>query len=157
MCVSVVGSGCRVRDLVYDASLWGVNHLMPRMVKSLEITIKLKSNLLSKDGYHGDCIWEDSTYRPREYTIHLDSKQKKPYLIQTLMHELVHVKQWARGELKDIYNSSHLSKWNGVVYDTNVTNYDDLPWEIEAHKKETDLYTKWLNQSSYKNAKWVND
>ena len=155
MGISVKGSGVRNRGIVYEAATWGVKHLMPRMQKSLEIDIILKCNLLSKEAFYGDCIWEDSIYRPREFTVQLDSKQNKPYLIQTLMHELVHIKQWARGELKDMYNSCDHSMWKGTLYDINATKYTDLPWEIEASAEEGVLYEKWLKQSDYKNMKWA--
>tara|TARA_R110002153_G_scaffold38030_1_gene110812 strand:+ start:4036 stop:4509 length:474 start_codon:yes stop_codon:yes gene_type:complete len=155
MCISVKGSGVRNRAFVYEAAIWGIKHLMPRMQKTLNVDIILKCNLLSKESFYGDCIWEDSVYRPREFTMHLDSKQSKPYLIQTLMHELIHIKQFARAELKDVYNSHTLSMWKGTLYDITVTKYEDLPWEIEARAEEGVLYEKWLKQSDYKNMKWA--
>jgi hypothetical protein len=51
----------------------------------------------------------------------------------TLAHELVHVKQMAKGTLKDGPNGSNY--WAGKKYSKN-TKYLDRPWEIEAFSKQ---------------------
>jgi hypothetical protein len=51
----------------------------------------------------------------------------------TLAHEMVHVKQMAKGILKSTKNGAHL--WAGKRYHKN-TEYLDRPWEIEAFSKQ---------------------
>tara|TARA_R110001606_G_scaffold232113_1_gene379656 strand:+ start:70 stop:486 length:417 start_codon:yes stop_codon:yes gene_type:complete len=63
-----------------------------------------------------------------------------PYemLMQTLAHEMVHAKQYIRGEL----NGYSLS-WKGAK--PRNYKYENAPWEKEAYKLEKALYEKcWL-------------
>ncbi len=54
-----------------------------------------------------------------------------PFLMQlrTLAHELIHARQFFSGQL-----SSDLTAWKDVDY--SKADYEDQPWEIEAHKYE---------------------
>ena len=61
-----------------------------------------------------------------------------------LAHEMIHVKQYARGELKD-YLRVNKSKWKGEIIDPQEVDYWDQPWEIEAHGREKELYYKFMN------------
>ena len=63
-----------------------------------------------------------------------------PYemLMQTLAHEMVHAKQYIRGELNG-YNFS----WKGRK--PRNYKYENAPWEKEAYGREKELYQKcWL-------------
>jgi len=62
----------------------------------------------------------------------------------TLAHELVHAKQFIKGEL-----SSDGRCWHqrGEVVDFTTKVHKQLPWETEADLLETRLYVKhWLNR-----------
>ena len=133
MVVSVTGSSKSKREMAEDIAHFSLGILAPRLGAKLEIDIVLINNLRNKEGIAGDCTWEDRSYRPREFTIRIDSSQSKQELLETIAHEMVHVKQFARGELNDT-NSLHISKWNDKEVDDIKTNYYDLPWEIEAHE-----------------------
>lgn len=56
----------------------------------------------------------------------------------TLAHEMVHVKQLAKGKLKNVRGFSY---WNGKKY-SNRTKYLDQPWEIEAFSKQELLFRR---------------
>ena len=51
----------------------------------------------------------------------------------TLAHELVHVKQLAKGTLKNQKSGSYI--WAGKRY-SKKTEYLSMPWEIEAFSKQ---------------------
>jgi hypothetical protein len=51
----------------------------------------------------------------------------------TLAHEMVHVKQLAKGVLKNKNNGTNI--WAGKQYGKK-TAYLDMPWEIEAFSKQ---------------------
>lgn len=57
--------------------------------------------------------------------------------MSTLAHELVHVKQFARGELTE-----NLQYWKGK--DHSETKYWDQPWEKEARRLQVQLMTKYM-------------
>jgi hypothetical protein len=62
-----------------------------------------------------------------------------------LAHEMIHVKQYAKGELKD-YLRVNKSKWKGQIIDPEEVDYWDQPWEIEAHEKEKGLYYMFIDE-----------
>ena len=51
----------------------------------------------------------------------------------TLAHELVHVKQMAKGTLKTTKNGNHL--WAGKKYSKKMA-YLNMPWEVEAFSRQ---------------------
>jgi hypothetical protein len=43
----------------------------------------------------------------------------------------------------------------GKVINSEKVNYYDHPWEIEAHGRERGLFYRWVEQSRWKNCKWI--
>lgn len=65
-------------------------------------------------------------------------------MMHNLAHELVHAKQYLKGEL-----SPYKHMWKGKDY--SECSYLTLPWEQEAYEKEEDLYRLyWLGSSDLK-------
>ena len=120
------------------------------------LDLKLIANLSTKESVAGDCTWEDNNTRPREFTIRVDSSQALQEMLSTIAHEMVHVKQYARGELKDTSKSCTHCKWKGKTIEWEKMNYYDHPWEIEAHGREAGIFIRWFEQSKWKNCKWAN-
>ena len=76
-------------------------------------------------------------------SIAIDSKLNGETLFETLAHEMVHAKQYAKGQLTT-YNKRNGEvgfKWMGK---TKNYKYYDSPWEIEAYSKEKLLTNKIL-------------
>mgnify|MGYP003328371186 CR=1 FL=1 len=71
--------------------------------------------------------------------------KSKHFFITILAHEMVHVKQYAKGEMKDIFRPARMVKWHGVKYNIEETDYWELPFEIEAYGREKGLYIKFMN------------
>jgi len=119
--------------------------LMPRM-KNLDITV----NLCKPDGALGYCLELDNN---REFEIEIDREQPLRKLLETVAHEMVHVKQYARREL----NPSIDGCWMGKTVDPKKTNYWDLPWEIEAHGRETGLFVRYCEENNLSKYKWTQE
>jgi hypothetical protein len=65
-------------------------------------------------------------------------------MFKVLAHEMVHVKQHAKGEAKDKFKKDkYITVWFGEKYDDD-TSYWDQPWEIEAYGLENSLVAKFL-------------
>lgn len=141
--------------MVDDLARFSLDLLAPRLVDKIEVDILLIRDLRGKEELAGDCTWEDSSYRPREFTVRVDSSQTPQEMLETVAHEIVHVKQFARGELQDLSRDVNLCKWQGSVIKCNAVHYYDLPWEIEAHGRERGLFIRWFEQSQWKNCKWA--
>jgi hypothetical protein len=90
--------------------------------------------------------WEDDNIRPREFTITINSKMGYSNMITTLAHEMVHVKQYATGQLRDSMRGPSLQRWMNMPINSNDIEYWDLPWEVEAYGRERGLYFRFRQQ-----------
>lgn len=74
----------------------------------------------------------------REIYMVLESRLSWPQMLLTLAHEMVHVKQIARGQYRGrvARNGRLLSVWCGK---TVRTEYMKRPWEIEAFRRQEEL------------------
>ena len=121
-----------------------IKTLMPRM-KTLDITVKLTS----PDGAYGYCLELDDN---RSFEIEVDRRLRLRTLLETVAHEMVHVKQYARRELHPVHDT-----WCGKTYNPKKVSYWDLPWEIEAHGREVGLFVRWAEQEKLGDKKWTWD
>ena len=70
--------------------------------------------------------------------------------MKTLIHELIHVKQYANNQLFDYVDGD--SKFEGWVYKRteSVEEYWDSPWEIEAYGRTDGVYEMFCVQHNKK-------
>ena len=142
MLITVTGGKPNQRKYVESMVEFCVKTLMPRM-KTLDITIKLKT----PKGAMGYCLELDNN---RQFEIEVDRTQSLRLLLETVAHEMVHVKQYARRELHPVNNT-----WCGKTYNPAKTSYWDLPWEIEAHGREVGLFVRWCEKERLGHHKWT--
>ena len=128
---------------VSNASLYyGALLLGTRMLNNIYLDIKLTKDLKKKEQAYGYChIIDDDLNRPREFMIELDTSMKHSFdqILIWLAHEMVHLKQFVRGELFD-YETGKV-QWKRRMYG-NV-HYEDQPWEKEAYRLEEKLYNEF--------------
>jgi hypothetical protein len=134
------------RKLAREAVTFVCKKFLSRM-KYLEFRIKGLD--LDQEHIFGDCMWDDDNFRPREFTIRVDNTIDFQRFLETIMHEMVHVKQYAKGELGWL-SKSNTTKWKGRSVSRRMS-YFDHPWEIEAHGREYGLTEEFLIE----NKKWV--
>lgn len=108
----------------------------------VNITVHFDESLTGKNEY-AFCEWKDTNHRSKEFMITVDPALGKRNMLLALAHEMVHVKQYAKGELKD-YLKSNKSKWKSEIIDPDKVDYWDYPWEIEAHGREKGLYVRFI-------------
>lgn len=141
---------------VYNAVIfYGEKIMSKRMLALITIRIEFVENLEAHYNIIGDCSWEDDNYRPREFIIRLDANAGKRKMLISLAHEMVHVKQFAKSEMRDTRHT-HIVMWGREAVNTDDIDYWDLPWEIEAHGREAGLYvrfkSKWLKEKKHAKA-----
>lgn len=125
-----------IRDAI---KYYGKMLLTERLSKNIKVFVKF-----DEDEPGGSAGPIDDTTRPREFEIFINSKMGKRKQLITLAHEMVHVKQFARDELK--YNVRRKTdKWRGE-YISREVDYFDKPWEIEAFGRELGLYYRYMSQ-----------
>ena len=76
--------------------------------------------------------------KPRRFLIEINSHIGSRRILETLAHEMVHVKQYIEGETND-----DLTKWRGKKINPDKIDYWIQPWEIDAYGRETGLLTKF--------------
>lgn len=118
-----------------DVVEWFIAEFLPR--HKIDLTIHHRG--LKRELVHGWANIEDSDYRPRTFLIEMQSHLNEEMYIKTLFHELWHVYQWVKGDLKE---RSLKRLWKGI--DHSDTDYEDQPWEIEARWEEIRLYHYYL-------------
>ena len=119
-------------DAIMDAVMFACKQLMPRVRKPFYINIRPIPKLTETQGVNGDCMDEED----REFTIRIDVSLPLNEMISTILHEMVHVQQFLSGKLKQPKPGKAVYK--RVDYDCEM-DYNDRPWEIEAHTKEKQL------------------
>ena len=124
-------------DAITNAVMFACNNLMPRVRKPVYINITPIHKLTETQGVNGDCMDEED----REFTIRIDVSLPLNEMISTILHEMVHVKQYLSGTLKQ--PRPGVAVYKRVDYDWEM-EYDDRPWEIEAHCKEKQLAEKYF-------------
>lgn len=92
------------------------------------------------------CQWEDDNHKCRSFVIILNKKLNKKTTLISLAHEMVHVKQYARGELKDYLRNNNV-KWKNKVFCLDKVEYWSCPWEKEAYKNDKLLYEKFKQRN----------
>jgi len=121
-----------------DIVLWFVAKYLPRH----KIDIRINHRGLKREGVVGWCSVIDSNSRPRDFEIELQNGMNIFLYTETLLHELWHVYQHVKGNLKDKRGKR---LWKGI--DHTETDYSDQPWEIEALQMESKLLKEYLTSS----------
>jgi len=141
MSIKIVGSPDKnFTPYVHRAAMFYADHLLTKQMQDYtSIVIKFKKNMdvfgyASVEGYN-------SRNMPREFLIEVNPDIGVPNILETIAHEMVHIKQFAYGHTND-----KLSKWHDLKIDSDDLDYWDHPWEIEAHGMEGGLLTKFVNQ-----------
>ena len=146
MKVTVSGAGKqRSKELIEAANFFAELLLGAKLAQNIRIRIKVKSKL----NVLGDCGPIVAGRNPRKFEINLYKRNKD--IISTLAHEMVHVKQFARNELGQLWEIDTpkgtlcKARWKGRNWTPSMRedNYYDAPWEIEAYGREIGLYRRW--------------
>ena len=157
MIINVKGGTASQRNHVRSMVEYCAKKLMPR-ITDLDITIKFKD--LRKQNAYGFCMADPEgdaqpLDKPRVFELEINSKMKLRKILETVAHEMVHVKQYARGEL---YQGTRIAKhrWQGKWVSNNL-DYWDQPWEIEAHGREAGLFIRWAEANDHGGKPWTWD
>ena len=127
--IEVTGGNKKQQKHATNIAHWCIRQLMPRM-KTLDIWIHLKKKLDGEvDGY----CWEGENNR--QHFIEIKKTLEGDNFITCVMHEMVHVKQQARGEMIPQLPHSFIT--------------DNEPMlsimEDEAYEKQETLLKRWKN------------
>lgn len=114
----------------------------------LKITVILDANLYKDEKHVGFAVWDDERHKAREFTLEVDTKSSFRNIVKTIAHEMVHVKQWAKGEFFEYANKDDIYFFNKKQYDAKKLDYWDQPWEIEAYGRQPGLVYRWVRENN---------
>lgn len=132
--------------IVKKAAIFYGDHLLrdnKKLLNNIKVTLLFKK-FDNNDYDYAYCDWEFDNHRSRDFIITIDSKLNKKETLLALAHEMVHVKQYAKGEMKDYFRPARMVKWMGEMIDPESVDYWELPYEIEAYGREKGLYFKFI-------------
>jgi len=135
------------KKILRQAAVFTLNKFMtPSAQKKILVEVELTDNL---KGWSGETVYMGNEDGIKKFEVRVwvktDTRAKTPVnrmkdSILTLMHELVHVKQYANSEMFDYVDGR--TRWKGSVYDNakDMESYYDSPWEIEAYGRTEGLW-----------------
>ena len=132
--ITLSGYGYSKR-LCEDVTSWFLNKFLPRH----KIEVEILHRGLRREGVYGYCDYVGESYRPREFLIEIGTYFDEELYIKTLLHELVHLRQWVVGSLRSKRGKMYYGKECVEKYD-----YWHMPHEIEAHEQEETLYVAYF-------------
>jgi len=117
------------------------------LMSQIEIEVVGVKGQYDKEGALGYCSVSDEHFGtnkriPTWFTIELDTAQTFEQLFVVLCHELIHAKQYATRELREIYHPTYRKMWK----DKDITDryYSHSPHEQEAYRKELRLCAEFF-------------
>ena len=151
--ISISGSDHKKRKLVKNASRWMLGYTLGNRLAS-NITLKINITEKLKDSnFYGSVVWEDDNHRPRMYDMELCNYLKDSMLFRVIAHEIVHIKQYATGDLKDLATHADYCKWKNTLVQAEGRgsgSYFDLPWEVEARQEQGKILGEWKRANGYR-------
>ena len=107
-----------------------------KLAKNLDIEVRFEDQGKLAEGH---CVPLDAERRPRSFEIGINPKLRRYKMLQCLAHEMVHAKQYAKGELS---NQLITAKWQGKTFKltNSIEDYLNWPWEVEAYGRDRSLY-----------------
>ena len=128
------------KKLVRKATKFFASYLMQkRLTDSINLEIKFEK----LDHHLGECqpFHDEPGQPPRIFDICIQPSLKKKDLLETLAHEIVHLKQFAKDELYEYDRLPNVHRWRGKKIKGGNDEEELLsPWEIEARGYELGLY-----------------
>ena len=127
----------RFRPYVKRAAMFYAEQLMtPKMLENIFVRIKFDSKIDAL-GY-AEVVNYNESNKPREFQIELNPLAGSHDILETLAHEMVHIKQYAYGETNE-----YGTRWRGQRINTENLDYYNEPWEVEAYGVSVGLFSKF--------------
>ena len=129
--ILINGGTKKQRNLIHDISWWFCDKYFSKF-KYFNIEIDLTK---IKGDVQGWCMEVDKNASH----IEIDKRLKDDDFITCVLHELIHVKQQFKGELKEMNGIEKM--WKGEVH--ICIDYMNLPWEKEAYHMQEVLLEEY--------------
>ena len=136
--LNITGGRKKQRQVVEDVVKWSTKKLNLHRIRTLNLTFSIKT----LKSLYGQLQQLDD--KRREFSVVLDKNVDTEDLIRTVIHEMVHIKQYIRKEMDSEIVGSRM-RWKSKTYPYDI-KYDDMPWEKEANRLETKYGNEYLKE-----------
>jgi hypothetical protein len=111
------------------------------------LTIRLDFRRLR--GFKADLAWTDRRERPKRFRMNVHENLSREKVLESLAHEMVHVKQYATGQMMEYATDAEFVRWENEAWESDVDDTGDVcsdekywfsPWELEARSLERGLF-----------------
>lgn len=136
--LNITGGRKKQRQVVEDVVKWSIKKLNLHRIRTLNLTFSIKT----LKSLYGQLQQLDD--KRREFSVVLDKNVDTKDLIRTVIHEMVHIKQYIRKEMDSEIVGSRM-RWKSKTYPYDI-KYDDMPWEKEANRLETKYGNEYLKE-----------
>jgi len=127
--------------IIRSATIFYGKKLLPILNKKITVNVYWDYDL--GGDLEAETEWTDKNIFPKVFSIKLSRRVKNfRKIIQTIAHEMVHVKQFAKGEIYD-HKYRRTFKWGKQTFNVDTCDYWELPWEIEAFGREVGLFYRF--------------
>jgi len=130
-------------ELVNAVHFFGKQLLSHQMARHIDIELKCDGEMKEM----GTCNSDDHWSNPRFFTIAINPKFTMQHPAAVLAHEMVHLKQFAKAELRQ---KNNILWWKDLppysvdaIAKLPLHETENLPWEWEAYSREQELYDLW--------------
>lgn len=157
--VAVTGKSKKVSNakIVRAAKFYADKLMYPQLHKNvhLEIIFTASDIDIGKNEYGYCKPYYDQDYRARLFDIGINPQLSERRILETLSHEMIHLRQFARNELYQYEHNKtpkeRLYRWRQDIL--NVAKIWDwfLPWEIECYGMEFGLFKLFTLYEDAKN------
>jgi len=126
------------KPFVFEAANFYAKELISntRILNNCKINI-IFTNKITEYGYASIKKFNKKK-QPREFVIEVHPGIGARLILETIAHEMVHVKQYIMDETDD-----GLTRWRNKKIDSEKVDYWNHPWEIDAFGRETGLLYKF--------------
>lgn len=136
--LNITGGRKKQRQVIEDAVKWSIKKLNLHRIRTLELNFSLRK----LKTLYGQLEQLDD--KRREFSVVLDKNMSTENIIRTVIHEMIHVKQYIRKEMDSEVIGQRM-RWKSKMYPSDI-KYDDMPWEKEANRLETKYGNEYLEE-----------
>lgn len=122
-----------------------------KYLSAVEKQLKLRIHIVKyEEGCNiGECECSDDPPNPKRFLIVLAATEdmSKRDFIMALAHEMVHLKQYALNQMRDVQDKK-ITIFHKKKYSFDM-EYWDQPWEIEAYGMERGLLHRYAEHAGF--------
>ena len=152
MNVYITGGNKSLRELAHSLINYCADKLFSDNLRNkISIDVDFTRTLYKEDGILGEVDFDDNNHRPKEFTMTVDITGSKRRIMETIAHEMVHIKQYAKGELVDL-NSGFLIV--SIEFENRLTWLDpSSSWHAAEYKISSSSFSSIAVFSKLKSVK----